>query len=120
NAGGLNPRAAVQRCGSILVKDSLPSVPVSMMAEDDVLANLMDWSRAGINLDHMESGEPIKPKLGQFVSANAYLGARPIAKAHGEGARLIVTGRVADASLTLGPAASHFGWNWSDMTRLAG
>lgn len=120
NAGGLNPRAAVARCGAILEKQALGAIPVAMLAGDDVLARLSEWSKAGIDLSHMETGEPITSKLGRFVSANAYLGARQIANAYAQGARLIVTGRVADASLTLGPAAAHFGWDWNDMPRLAG
>jgi hypothetical protein len=91
-----------------------------MMNGDDGLGKLGEWSKSGINLDHMETGEPITSKLDRFVSANAYLGAQPIAQAWGEGARIVVTGRVADASLTLGPAAAHFGWSWNDLTRLAG
>ena len=56
----------------------------------------------------------------RLVCANAYLGARPIAEGCADGARVVVTGRVADASLTLGPAAAHFGWAWDDWDRLAG
>ena len=56
----------------------------------------------------------------RLQSANVYLGARPIADALGAGARIVLTGRVADASLTLGPAAAHHGWAWDDWDRLAG
>src|SRR5262249_45661942 len=56
----------------------------------------------------------------QLVCANAYLGARPIAEALSGGARIVLTGRVADASLTLGPACAAFGWGWDDWPRLAG
>src|SRR5262249_55193347 len=55
-----------------------------------------------------------------IVSANVYLGARPIVESLAAGARLVVTGRVADASLTLGPAVHEFGWAWNDWNRLAG
>src|SRR5262249_22993408 len=56
----------------------------------------------------------------KLVCANAYLGARPIAQALTSGARIVVTGRVADASLTLGPACAHFRWTWDDWPRIAG
>ena len=56
----------------------------------------------------------------RLVCANAYLGARPIAEAIGGGARVVVTGRVADASLTVGPAVAAFDWGWEDWPTLAG
>ena len=54
-----------------------------------------------------------------IVSANAYLGARPVVEALSGNARLVITGRVADASLTLGPAIHEFGWKWDDWDKLA-
>src|SRR6185503_11013680 len=48
------------------------------------------------------------------------LGARPIADGLAAGARFVITGRVADASLTVGPAMQEFGWAWDDWNRLAG
>ena len=120
NAGGLNPRACVLRCGAILDRAGLGERRIAMIGGDDVLSKLAGWVHDGIDLAHMETGEPIGTHLDRFVSANAYLGARPIATACLDKASLIVTGRVADASLTLGPAAAHFGWAWDDMARLAG
>ncbi len=87
---------------------------------DDVLERLPNWRRDGVRFDHMETGQPIDAIESKLVSANAYLGARPIADGLAAGGRMIVTGRVADASLTLGPAAAHFGWDWNDWRRLAG
>src|SRR5262249_52885176 len=55
----------------------------------------------------------------KIASANAYLGAAGIVKALAGGARVVVTGRVADASLTVGPAVHEFGWRWNDWDRLA-
>jgi hypothetical protein len=54
----------------------------------------------------------------RLVSANAYLGARPIVEALQTGARIVITGRVADASLTVAPAVHAFGWSWDDWDRL--
>ena len=53
------------------------------------------------------------------MSANAYLGARPIYEALQQGSRIVITGRVADASLTVGPAMYHYNWDWEDWDRLA-
>jgi hypothetical protein len=55
----------------------------------------------------------------QLASANVYLGAAGIVEALSQEARIVITGRVADASLTVGPAVHEFGWNWNDWPRLA-
>jgi hypothetical protein len=49
-----------------------------------------------------------------------YLGAREISQSLQAGGRVVITGRVADASLTVGPAAAHHGWSWNEWNRLAG
>ncbi|GAC1475870.1 MAG: hypothetical protein NVSMB9_29180 [Isosphaeraceae bacterium] len=120
NAGGLNPLACAEHCARTLVVEGLGDVAVAVVEGDDVLGAIPDWSAQGIDLTHMETGEPISGVLDRLVSANAYLGARSIAKGLCDGARIVLTGRVADASLTLGPASAHFGWGWDDWPRLAG
>ena len=79
-----------------------------------------DWMEQGIDLSHLETGEPISTVANRLVAANVYFGARPIAQALAGGARIVLTGRVADASLTLGPAVARFGWKWDDWPALAG
>jgi hypothetical protein len=120
NAGGLNPRSCAGRCGAILAKAGLGDVPMAVVEGDDVLGRLRGWSDEGVDLSHMETGRPIADVIDRLVSANVYLGARPIAEGLAAGARVVVTGRVADASLTLGPACAAFGWAWDDWPRLAG
>ena len=120
NAGGLNPAACAARCGEILVRAGLGSIPVAVMTGDDILGRVPQWIQEGIDLSHLETGKPIAEVADRLVCANAYLGARPIAEALAGGARVVLTGRVADASLTLGPAAAAFGWGWDDWPRLAG
>ena len=51
--------------------------------------------------------------------ANAYLGAAPIAEALAQGADIVITGRVADAALSLGPIMHELGWRWDDWDKLA-
>jgi hypothetical protein len=58
----------------------------------------------------------VRPRV---VSANVYLGAKPIVEALQQGASIVITGRVADASLTLAPAVHEFGWAWDDWDLLA-
>jgi len=117
NAGGLNPRSCAERCGAVLPA----KMPIGIVTGDDVLAEIPEWLKSGVSLDHLETGEPLSMvAYRRLQSANVYLGARPIADALGGGARIVLTGRVADASLTLGPAAAHHGWAWDDWDRLAG
>ncbi|MDH0899107.1 DUF1446 domain-containing protein [Comamonas aquatica] len=54
----------------------------------------------------------------ELVSANAYIGAQPIAAALQAGADIVVCGRVSDPSLVVGPAMAHYGWAWDDWDRL--
>jgi hypothetical protein len=120
NAGGLNPPACAIRCAEILAKAGQGSVGIGVVSGDDVLDRIPGWINEGLDLSHLETGAPISTVAGRLVAANVYLGARPIAAALEGGSRIVITGRVADASLTLGPAAAHFGWKWDDWTRLAG
>lgn len=120
NAGGLNPEACARRCATILEQAGQGGVTLGVVSGDDILEKIPLWARDGVNLDHMETGAPIAAVVDRLVVASAYLGARPIAEALTAGARMVITGRVADASLTLGPACARFGWAWDDWPRLAG
>jgi Acyclic terpene utilisation family protein AtuA len=120
NAGGLNPPTCARMCGRILGSAGLGEQPIGVVTGDDVLGLISEWNTQGIDLSHLETGEPIASVASRVVAANVYLGARPISEALQSGARIVVTGRVADASLTLGPAAAHFGWRWDEWNKLAG
>ncbi|HWE35635.1 MAG TPA: acyclic terpene utilization AtuA family protein [Isosphaeraceae bacterium] len=120
NAGGLNPSTCAARCGAILGEKGCGEVALAVVSGDDMLGRIGDWIREGVDLKHLETGEAIETVADRLVSANAYLGARPIAEGLEQGANIVITGRVADASLTLGPACARFGWSWDDWPRLAG
>lgn len=120
NAGGLNPHACAARCAEILANSGMGDTVIGVVSGDDVRSRIPRWIAEGQHLAHMETGQPISSIADRLVCANAYLGARPIADALNQGARIVITGRVADASLTLGPAAARFGWRWDDWPRLAG
>src|SRR5262249_21872194 len=107
-------------CGAILEGAGMPNLPVGMVAGDDVLESVREWISRGIDLSHLETGEPISSVVNRLVAANVYFGARPITQALAGGARIVLTGRVADASLTLGPAIARFGWAFDDWAALAG
>ena len=120
NAGGLNPPSCAARCGAILEAAGMPEIPLGMVSGDDVLERVPRWIAEGIDLSHLETGDPISSVSDRLVAANVYFGARGIVEALAGGARIVLTGRVADASLTLGPAVAHHGWRWDDWNSLAG
>jgi hypothetical protein len=99
NAGGLDPEAC-----AAAIRDLGTGAKVASVSGDDLLPRFSDlgpWT----NLD---TGEPF---TGHPLSANAYLGARGIVAALQAGADVVVTGRVTDAALTVGPAAWWHGWD---------
>lgn len=120
NAGGMNPQACAAAAGRVLVATGLGDLLVGIVTGDDLLPEMPGLLAASCALKNLDTGQPLSELREQVVSVNAYLGAREIAAALAEGARLIVTGRVADASLTVGPAVHEFGWAWDDWHRLAG
>jgi hypothetical protein len=120
NAGGLNPPSCASRCGEILAAAGLGTKPVGVVTGDDVQDRIPEWLKEGVDLNHLETGEPIASVVDRLVAANVYLGAKPIAECLAAGSSVVITGRVADASLTVGPAAARFGWSWDDWDRLAG
>ena len=113
NAGGVNPRACAEALGTAL-RELGVQLSIAVVVGDDVSAELAALRDAGV-LDS-ESGRPLPP---QTVSANAYLGAFPIAAALARGADVVITGRCVDSALTLAPLIHAFGWRAADLDQLA-
>jgi hypothetical protein len=119
NAGGVNvPACAARIAAACRAKQLAPTL--AMVHGDDLLPRLDDLLAQGVALAHMDEGRPLREIRDRVVSANAYLGAWPIAEALGDGAQIVVTGRVTDAALTLGPIVHEHSWAWDDWDRLAG
>ena len=113
NAGGLNP----QGCADALraLAEGLGLKPrIAVVLGDDVSA-LLPALRAAGTCD-MVSGQPLPERV---LSANAYLGALPVARALAEGADIVITGRGVDSAVTLGPLMHEFGWTAQDHDLLA-
>jgi hypothetical protein len=111
NFGAANPLGAARAVQALARGLGLPAPRVAVVGGDDVSGPAHQaalQAQLGSALDGRRQ-----------VSANAYLGARGIAQALSEGAQIVVTGRVADPSLTLGPAWAHHGWAADDWDRLA-
>ncbi len=119
NAGGMNPLACAARARAILDKANLSDRGIAVVQGDDLMPQLDALIGKGHTFAHMDTGAPLAGIRDRVVSANVYLGARPIALALRQGASIVITGRVADASLTLGPAVHELGWSWHDWDRLA-
>jgi hypothetical protein len=111
NFGAANPRGAALRIRTLARELGLREPRIAIVEGDDVsgathraaLLDALGTERSGIAI----------------ASANAYLGAEAIAQALRDGADVVVTGRVADPSLTVGPALAHFGWAHDDWDRIA-
>ena len=110
NFGAANPRGAALRIREIAREQGLRTPRIAVLHGDD--------------LSGAEHRALLRGELGaavdgiDIVSANAYLGAEPIAAALADGADIVVAGRVADPSLVVGPAMAHFGLAPDDWERL--
>jgi len=112
NAGGLNPAGCAEAIRKLLDEAGLADKKVGIVTGDDVLDKL----ETGKNT---ETGEPLDTIRDQLRTANAYIGAVPVAEALHAGADIVVTGRVADPSLTVGAAMAAFDWQADDWNKLA-
>ena len=101
NAGGLNPAGLADAVRALAERLGVP-VRVAHVEGDDLAPRAAELG------------------LGTPLTANAYLGAWGIVECLNSGADVVVTGRVTDASVTVGPAAAHFGWGRADYDQLAG
>jgi hypothetical protein len=117
NAGGMNPAGCARRVAELFGARG-HSVKVGVVSGDDIFGRL-DELLATDPLAHMDTGAPLGAVRARVLSANAYLGAAPIAEALAAGAQIVVTGRCTDSALALGPLVAHFGWRADDWDRLA-
>ncbi|MEQ8898701.1 MAG: acyclic terpene utilization AtuA family protein [Roseovarius sp.] len=113
NAGGLNPAACRDALEAAFEAKGV-SRKIALVLGDD-LSDMADSLRAA-DLREMASGAPLPDRLS---SINAYLGALPIAEALADGADIVITGRVTDSALALGPLIHEFGWRDTDHDLLA-
>ena len=119
NAGGLNPAGLAVATRELIARRGY-DLRVSHIGGDDVFGRLDALQQAGHSLPHLTSGEPLSSWPHQPLTANAYLGGFGIARALANGADIVITGRVADASVVVGPAAWWWSWTPNDYDALAG
>lgn len=113
NAGGVNPLAC--RAALLALAEQLGVSPrVAVVLGDDITGLHGELAREGVR--EMFTGAPLPEAV---LSANAYFGAKPIAAALAAGADIVITGRIVDSAVVLGPLVHEFGWEWDDFDRLA-
>ena len=113
NAGGANPESCARMVLEQANKIGWHECKVAVISGDDILPRLDSLLENGEELAHFESGETISENGAEMMTANAYLGAGPIASALEIGADIIITGRVADASLLVGCMLHSAGWAYN-------
>jgi hypothetical protein len=118
NAGGVNPLACRDAVLDAARRQNI-EIQVATVTGDDIMDRLDQLLARGIELKNMETGEPLSAIRAQVESANVYFGAFPIAQALGAGAEIVITGRVTDTGLALGPMIHEFGWKIDDWDKLA-
>jgi len=118
NAGGINPMGCRDAVLERAERQNLP-LKIATVTGDDITDRLDQFMKRGIELKNMDTGEPLSAIRAQVERANVYFGAFPVAEALALGAEVVITGRVADAALTLAPMIHEFGWKETDWDKLS-
>ena len=113
NMGAANSEAAARKVAETARSLGLPSLKIAAVIGDDVLEACRDG-----DLKIMEFESSIKQLGNRLLSANAYLGAEPMAQALSDGADVVITGRASDPALFLAPMIHAFGWAMDDWNLL--
>ena len=119
NAGGVNPNACKDALLEVIKKHGREEVTVAVVDGDDILPDIDQLIADDHTLDNMDTGAPIADVREKLLSANVYYGCQPIVEALEQGADIVITGRVTDTGLTLGPMVYEFGWSYDDFDKMA-
>ena len=119
NAGGMNATGAATAVRDVARELDMADLRVATVTGDDVTSRIDDLRARGAQLSNLDTGADIDGVRDRVVFAVAYLGAAPIVEALQRGADVVVTGRVADASLFVAPMVHELGWSFEDWDRLA-
>lgn len=114
NAGGVNPAACARE-----VMRVAPGLKVAVVTGDDVYSRLDEFLGKGYEMRDMDTGAPLAQIRSAILSANAYIGAFPLAEALATGADVVIAGRSTDTALTLAPMVHQFGWKPDEYDKLA-
>ncbi len=118
NAGGVNPPACAAAVQAVAARHG-KSLRIGVVTGDDLLPRISQLVDEGHALANMETGEPLETVRDRVLSANAYIGSKPIVEALTRGAQVVITGRSTDTALTMAPIRFEYGWSDTDYDRLA-
>jgi hypothetical protein len=118
NAGGVNPRACARALDEAARARGL-RLRIALVEGDDLAPRMGELLGRGLAFRHLETGQPLGPAADRLLSANAYFGALPVARALALDPQVVICGRVTDTGITLGPLMHAFGWGPEDWDRLA-
>lgn len=119
NAGGVNPESCKDAILKLVREQGYKQITVAVVDGDDILPQIDELIDEGHPLKNIDTGEPITKIKNRLTSANAYIGSQPVVEALEQGADIVVTGRVFDAGLILGPMMYEFGWDFADYDKVA-
>ena len=110
NMGAANPLKAAEVVSELARSFGISSLKVAAVTGDNVMSHIPPH----MNQKMFETNEPLTEIAERIISANAYIGAKPIGEALRLGADIVITGRVADASLAVGPLMHEYGKSYED------
>ncbi|AWB34931.1 acyclic terpene utilization AtuA family protein [Orrella marina] len=114
NQGWLDPQAAARKVLEIAKSEGIRNLKVAAVG-----GALLDDRICDLGLRFVETGEAVADSRERIVSAEAYMGAQGIVQALRDGADVVITSRVADACVYLGPLAFELGWSFEDHHAMA-
>jgi len=114
NMGAANPVSGAKKVAQMAKEKGLDNLKVAYVTGDDIGDRLPEY----MDLTVLETGKKLSDIQGEILSANGYVGCEGIVSALKKGADIVITGRVADPSLALGPLVYEFGWSMDDYEKL--
>lgn len=114
NMGAANPESAAKLCSVMATEKGLKNLKIAYVKGDDIGDRLEKY----LDYQVLETGGRLSDIQGEILSANGYIGIKGIVNALRAGADIIITGRVADPSLSLAPLCHEFGWSMDEYEKL--
>lgn len=114
NMGAANVKAAALKTMEIALRLGINKLKIAYVTGDDILGGISNYA----DYEILESGEKLRELEKYIISANAYMGAEGIVEALCNGADIVITGRVSDPALVIGPLIYEFGWSDADRDKM--